>query len=393
MSTTSLVEPASSAASSRRRRWQLALAVTFLAALALPTLDLVVGFDPTPSPLREVVPFPRPHLDRTLLKYPGSLLWYLKSNMGFRGALVRAHGLFAWKVLGVSPSPESVSRGDPWLFLRSERVDDDFRRVDPLSPAELERWRAVLEARREWLGKRGIKYLVVVAPNKETIYPEDVPPWFTRAARPSRLAQLREMLERTKAADLLDLSDAVAERKTSERVFHLTDTHWNDAGAFAGYRAIATRLAGWFPAVAPLGFGDVEREPALTRGGDLARMCGLQTDLLEPQVQFHLRPGVAGATFGDGAPLAFERTDVRGRRELETRSPAGEIPSAVVLRDSFGEALIPYLSRHFQKARWIWTYDFPARAIEEQRPAVVVDELVERKLMVLEPSNPPELAR
>jgi hypothetical protein len=389
--TSSLVEPASSVASPRRRRFQLALAVTFLAALALPTLDLVVGLDPNPSPLRETVPFPPLHLDRTLLKFPGNLLWYLKSSMGFRGALVRAHGLFAWKVLGVSPAPESAFRGDPWLFLRSERVDDDFRRVDPMSAAELERWRAVLEARRDWLAKRGIKYLVVVAPNKETIYAEDVPPWFTRAPGPSRLAQLREMIERTRAVDFLDLTEAVAERKASERVYHLTDTHWNDAGAFAGYRAIAARLAGWFPAVAPLGPGDVERAPVLTRGGDLARVCGLQTDLLEPQVQIHLPPRLAPATFGDGAPLAFERTDVHGRPDFETRSPSGEIPTALVLRDSFGEGLIPYLSRHFQRARWIWTYEFPARVIEEQRPAVVVDEIVERKLMVLEPANPPEM--
>jgi hypothetical protein len=385
-----LVDPV---ASPRRRRWQVALVATFLVALALPTLDLVVGLDPTPSPLRDIAAFPKLHLDRSLLKVPGQLLLYLKSSMGFRGALVRAHGLFAWKVLGVSPAPETVFRGDPWLFLRSDHEAEAFRRVDPMSPAVLERWRAVLEARRDWLAKRGIKYLLVVAPDKETIYGEDVPPWFTRAPGPSRLQQLREMLERTHAVDFLDLTDAVTAQKASERVYHLTDTHWNDAGAFAGYRAVTSRLARWFPALAPLGPDGVQRESVVTRGGDLARVCGLQTDLLEPQVQSHLKPGLAAATFGDGAPITFERTDVHQRHELETRSAGGEIASATIVRDSFGEALLPYLSRHFQKARWLWTDDFPARAIEEQHPAVVVHELVERKLMQLEPANPPELSR
>ena len=62
------------------------------------------------------------------------------------------------------------------------------------------------------------------------------------------------------------------------------------------------------------------------------------------------------------------------------------------MRDSFGEALLPTLSRHFQEARWLWTDDFPARAIEEQHPAVVIHELVERKLTGLEPANPLELS-
>jgi hypothetical protein len=388
----SLAESASSVASPRRHRWQLALTAAFLVALVLPTLDLVVGLDPTPTPLREVVAFPKLRLDRSLVEFPGEVLWYLQSNMGFRGALVRAHGLFAWKVLGLSPAPETVFRADPWLFLRSDHSADSFRRVDPMSPAALERWHAVLEARREWLAKRGIKYLLVVAPNKETVYAEDVPPWLTRQPGPSRLAQLRDMVERTGVVDFLDLTDAVAAQKASERVYHLTDTHWNDAGAFAGYRAIAGRLAGWFPALSPLGVDDLELGPVVTRGGDLARVCGLQTDLLEPQLQGHLRPGLAPATFGDGTPITFERIDVHPRHELETRSAGGEIASAVVVRDSFGDALLPNLSRHFKKAHWIWTDDFPAREIEEQRPAVVVHELVERKLMNVEPANPPELS-
>ena len=54
----------------------------------------------------------------------------------------------------------------------------------------------------------------------------------------------------------------------------------------------------------------------------------------------------------------------------KTRAPDGEIPSAVILRDSFGEGLLPTLALHFQRATWIWTYDFPAQAIAAEKPAV-----------------------
>ena len=125
----------------------------FLVLLGVGNLDLMFRLDPNPSPLREVVPFPRPHLNRSLVHWPGELLWYLQSSMGFRPALVRARGLLAWNWLHGSPAPSSVVRADPWLFMRSERVLEDFRRVDPFTDAELATWSEVLERRRVWLGE------------------------------------------------------------------------------------------------------------------------------------------------------------------------------------------------------------------------------------------------
>jgi len=377
-------------AEGRARAWKLALVAIFLGFLVVPAFDLAFGLDPNPSPTREVVPFPRPHLDRSLLKWPGDLAWYLKSNMGFRGALVRAHGRFVWSVLGGSPAPESVLRASPWLFLNGERVPDDYRRVEPFSQADLARWGETLDGRRRWLAARGIRYLVVIAPNKETVYAEDVPPWLTRAPGPSRLQQLEGALRAAPDLALLDLTDPLEAAKPSGRLYHFTDTHWNDLGAFAGYRALVDRLQPWFGGLRPLGRSDLTEASEDTPGGDLARMCGLQLDVREPQRQLSLRPGVRDdARFDDGSPLRFDRMDVGGEPRFVTRAPGGEIASAVILRDSFGEALIPYLSRHFRRAAWIWTYDFPTAEIEAERPALVIQELVERKLMVLEP-QPPE---
>jgi hypothetical protein len=373
-----------------RRAWQRALIFLFLAALAVPTLDLVFGLDPNPSPLKFDEPFPHPHLGRSLLKWPGALMWYLQHNMGFRATLVRLHGRLVWSLSGDSPAPETVVRANPWLFLRSERVLDGFRRVDPFSPAALAAWRSTLEARRRWLAERNIPYLVVIPPDKESIYADAVPSWATRAPGPSRLAQLGGELRAQSGVQLLDLTAALEDERPTARLFHYTDTHWNDLGAFAGYRAIAERLRAWFPGLRPLTSADMIASQVTTPGGDQARICGLQLDLREPQVQLALRGGVLDeARLADGRPVTFERLDVRGTPRFETRAPHGEIGSAIILRDSFGEGLIPYLSRHFRAATWVWTDDFPTAEIDEKRPAVVIQELVERKLMSLEPGAPP----
>jgi alginate O-acetyltransferase complex protein AlgJ len=373
------------------QRWHRVLVVLFLSALVLPDLDLALGLDPNPSPTKDPAVFPTLHLDRSLLRAPGQILWYLKTSMGFRGSLVRARSLVAWKGLRTSSTPESVLRSDPWLFLRAEKVVDDFRRIDLFTAAQLDRWRDVLEARRRWLARRGIHYLIVVAPNKETVYAEAVPGWVTREPGPSRLTQFAAMLRRAPSIDFLDLSTELRTHKAEGRLYHYTDTHWNDLGAFFAYQALSTRLKAWFPGLRPLERGDVVQSIETTAGGDLSRMCGLKADLQEPQVQLRLAPTLAPATFADGTPLTYQRMEVAFREELVTVSPQGEIPSAVILRDSFGESLLPFVSRHMQTASWVWTYDFPARVIEERRPAVVIEQLVERKLMTIEPSNPPEV--
>jgi alginate O-acetyltransferase complex protein AlgJ len=371
----------------------MAAVAMFLAMLALPDLDLVLGIDPNPSPLREVVKFPNMHSARPLRKLPGKILWYLKSSMGLRGTLVRARGLFAYRWLGTSPLPHSVIAAAPWLFLRSELVLDDYRRVDTFSATDLERWVSVLEARRTWLERHNSRYLLLLIPNKESVYADSMPPWITRRNGPSRLEQLVRRLQTGSKVPILDLTTTLVAAKKAHRVYHYTDTHWNDVGAFTAYRSLLASLAPFFPSLKALAWSDLTRKLETTPGGDLARMCGLKLDLREPQLELSLPSRIDAARFEDGAPITFERMDVGGKRRFVTRGPAGQIASAVLLRDSFGEALIPYFSQHIEKATWVWTYDFPADLILQERPALVIQELVERKLMVIPPTNPPELTQ
>ena len=86
----------------------------------------------------------------------------------------------------------------------------------------------------------GIPYLFVVAPSKHDVYPEFMPDRLNRVRDDSRLDQLMAYIEAFFPAppvDILDLRPTLAEaRKSGVRLFHKTDTHWNDRGAWAAYR-------------------------------------------------------------------------------------------------------------------------------------------------------------
>ncbi len=100
--------------------------------------------------------------------------------------------------------------------------------------------------------------------------------------------------------------------------------------------------------------------------------------------------------------LAHETTDGLDRlRELcpkadEVRAyehPDPSQPRAVVFRDSFAIALVPFLSEHFRRVAYVWHKPFSRRAVEAERPDVVLEVRCERFLIYDpedDPDGPPE---
>ena len=65
------------------------------------------------------------------------------------------------------------------------------------------------------------------------------------------------------------------------------------------------------------------------------------------------------------------------------------LPRAVIFRDSFFSRLAPFTSEHFSRAVYLWQNDFDADAVLQERPDVVIQEIVGRHLYNFIPS--PEL--
>ena len=151
--------------------------------------------------------------------------------------------------MGVSGSPRYLVGKEGWFFHRS--ADDALaqaRGVSLFTPLELERWIGWMEARQSWLAERGIEFLVVIAPGKQSIYPEFLPDWANQVG-PTRYDQIVARLRRGSSFELLDLHGPLLRAKASERLYFRSDGHWNDLGAFVAYRAIAEWIAARHPDV------------------------------------------------------------------------------------------------------------------------------------------------
>jgi alginate O-acetyltransferase complex protein AlgJ len=308
-----------------------------------------------------------------------------------------------------SPNPSAVVGAGGWLFLLGPgRVShfplEYFRRTRPFSARELERWRAFIELRRRWFEKRGITYLLVIAPNKSTIYPDRVPTRITQLDRPSRLDQLMRHLPERERRFVLDLRTALRARDEHGALYDPGDTHWNDAGAHLAYQALMDRLAElhpgpWSPVV------PAQLTDETVAYGDLA-------SFLENPKRYYLpttRSALNEVFWRDRAqPLGAEALSVLApgpdwpswAEPFVAERPGTELPTAVVFRDSFFDGLAPFVAEHFSRLVCVYQPNFrvwdhlsmqiDTRLIDRERPDIVIEQIAERYLIRAAPD--PQLA-
>src|SRR5205085_4893779 len=117
-------------------------------------------------------------------------------------------------------------------------------------------------------------YLVVAAPDKQSVYPEFLPR-LARRRGPAPLDGLLARCRRDPDLCVLDLRDALRAARPAGRLFWQTDTHWSPTGDYAGYASTVGALARWYPALAPAPASAFAPRSMVFPGGDLARLTGL----------------------------------------------------------------------------------------------------------------------
>ena len=153
--------------------------------------------------------------------------------------------------------------------------------------------RAAIVDLRDQLAARGIPLLVMIAPNKESVYPQMLAKWSGSAAPGQVLmaAQTRQLLADLQAAgvevvDLFEVFRAARQSPaaaTTAPLYLAQDTHWSPAGLELAAKATAEKIlaAGWVQR----GTVAYELKPApVRRLGDVIRM------LQVPQIEQEFAP-------------------------------------------------------------------------------------------------------
>jgi hypothetical protein len=303
---------------------------------------------------------------------------YYNDHFGFREILIKRYHREMRKRFGQTGVPNVIAGKDGWYFFAGDRLLDDFRGLMPLTDQQIISWKENLVGTRDWLAKRGIHYLLVVVPNKQTIYPEYLPDYFQKAKGTTRLQQVTEYLKKNSDVEILDLRTEFFNAKSKGRLYDKTGTHWNDYGAFVGYRKIMHKISQWFPKEQfkfDFYFHDTMAERP---GGELLRMLGLDKTIKEmvpvlKERHYCAQPVELNLEINNFHKMQDTTPFVKGCKDATLR--------VLVFRDSFFNRLEPFFSENFQQVVYVWQFydqETVERLIDYFHPHIIIEERVER---------------
>jgi hypothetical protein len=155
------------------------------------------------------------------------------------------------------------------------------------------------------------------------------------------------------------------------RLYHKTDTHWNDRGGWIAYQSIMADVQISVPTARKLRPHDFETVTTYQPGMDLARLLGLSDAFQEESLDLvpRIRLRLPHVVQGNFDPITLE-TDGSSK------------PRIVVFRDSFMTPILPFLAESFSRGVYLWEDGFDEKVIDAERPDIVIQEIAQRKLML-----------
>lgn len=368
----------------------IGISFAFVVILMLPFLESIFPFFPKTAITENRDLAPRPRFGSVSSdSFPTAFDAYYTDHFELRNPFLLFNSAFKTKVFDVPPvNTKGLLGADGWMYF-TRNLKDAYLGGNRFNEEQLLRYYEVLTYRQRFLDSIGCAYYFVIVPVKPTIYPEFLPTALRSADQESASDQLVKLLDTVKEIKLIDLRPILREAKGGTRLFHKTDSHWNDYGAFLGYQGIMSRISDDFPLLEPRPISDFKIDSLNVEGMNLTRILGIYHDITEMNIR--LTPEFAvqsteGVESGYPAPKWFR---FKSQYEEVYVTANDSLPKLLVTRDSFGKALMPYLNEHFSKSVYLfdgWHYGLHEDIVVKEKPDIFI-QLVLESLLPNIPNN------
>ncbi|MFC1764879.1 hypothetical protein ACFL6U_22765 [Planctomycetota bacterium] len=347
--------------------------VSFLAVCWAPLFTMALGINPTHYEKRALAQ--RPSLiteDGLNLDFPHQFNTYFSDNFGLRPYYVTAYTALVYCLLNDSVNEQVIVGKDGWLFFGPTLKD--FTATDVLTDQEIDRIIEMLSLQDKYLASLGIEFIFAVVPNKSSIYGEYMPSRYPERLQQNNCCNLFRALENT-TINSVDLFDPLKNAKSKQQVYHTLDTHWNNIGALVAARTILRQMQESMPDYSFKSYTDAQFNIEKRWLGDLSLILLPAFKCKDFQAVYEIPENY---TFQEnGRQLRLTR-NLEAMR-IETTSQANNT-SLLMFRDSFANALVPFISNNFGYVYYTCTLPYSYATIETLSPDVVILEIAERNI-------------
>lgn len=288
--------------------------------------------------------------------------WF-EDHFAFRQEMLTANSRIRGDVFQVSGAVSVIQGTGGWLYYQA--TVNDYLAMDTLTDRELYNIAHNLALIQEYAESQGCEFLFTVAPNKNTLYGEQMPYYYQmKTGQESNLTRLVPYLEQEQVAyaDLVKLF-----KQQDEILYHARDSHWNNKGAALVQDTLLTALGKRHK-----DYLRMEPEVRVDHIGDLDTMVyPLAT---EPEIEYYYEDAFTYYLEGEESAV----TDAT----VQTYNPKGS-GRLLMYRDSFGNTLLPFMANAYKNGYFSQLSPYPLSDIQNSNADTVVIEKVERHLSVL----------
>lgn len=305
--------------------------------------------------------------------YPSEFEAFFEDNLPFKNSLVLVNSYINYKVFKTSNSPNVIVGRDGWLFYKGaqnfgENPVADYQGSNLYTDAELEIIAENMQAAKEALESRGIKFALLLIPNKERVYDKYMPASYGEAAQNNRMEQVADYLVRNTDIRVVNITEELkeyAESLGNGRIYYKYDTHWNHTGAYIAAQIMGRELGFELPDISSLTENLVDA-PSM----DLAVQLSMQSVLNEGKIAVY-----EGFTDRNIKSTTNEAVTEFNFRDISADAGGEKL---LILGDSFSGTLGRYMSAGYEETYAIFNNNYTAKILDEYKPDVVVFETVER---------------
>lgn len=312
---------------------------------------------------------------------------YFNDHFAFRPYILDANARLYASLFDVSTVNTVIKGSDDWLYYAGTL--NDYQNRSPLREREAFNIAHNMRMFQDWCEAQGADFAFTVAPDKNALYPEDMPAYYPQVDNES-MAVLKGYLdsEEVNYIDMFELFGNDEEAKGAvhaagsdleARQYFLRDSHWTERGALIGHDAIADALG--------IVSAGIDQDEMFVRDdyiGDLNKM--LYPTSAVPEDDWYVK----GVNDGSGETHALRSGEywsfVQGSDTnddiVETKPTAASPYQAVsskngsllMFRDSFAMGLIPYFSVEYESCNFDKLIPYNGlRLLDEEYRSVVVE--------------------
>ncbi len=343
------------------KKLQIAYIAAFLAACAAPLVCLPFAKTDKTAENRQLSSMPSfLEEDNTPnLNWSSQFETYFSEHFAFRPQLVTLGSLIKSEIFKTSSNEKVIVGSDGWLYF-AETLPD-YTGENAMSERRIYATAKTIALMQEHFQLDGRQFLFFCAPNKNTVYPDNMPARYIKSTAPTNLDRLSPALEYA-GVNFIELAPLF---KSQDKTLYLErDSHWTNEGALLAYNAAADYL--------DMPHNDFSSNTHTTQPvwhGDLDGM-------LFPSYEHPSDQEIYDIDFTFDYRGSFSSED-----DLLIKTKSDSDGGALLMyRDSFGRAFYPFAAQNASKASFSRATPYKTSLADDIDAKYVILEIVERNL-------------